>query len=325
MCNEEAKDVFGKKNVGFLLRLVMLMMGLIIVVSATACANNNEKSASNAPSEEAAQYDRVADNNQASSPGSPPLYQEGSARDTSVDGGENASPFPERMIMYHVRISAVVADYKEARNQIEKQIASYQGYIVNSSEYHSENHSGASMTLRIPQQKMQPFIEFVEKNSVESTYEIGSQEVTEEYVDLTSRLKAKQAMEARLFEFMDKAEKAEDLLKISQDLGRVQEEIEQIKGRVRYLQEHTSYSTIDLSFSEKKTSVEAPGSGTLTKAWHAFIDSSNNVVSFFVGLFILLIGMIPFLLVLLAVGLPVFLVWRRIHKRQKKDPMQEQQ
>lgn len=53
---------------------------------------------------------------------------------------------------------------------------------------------------------------------------ITGQDVTEEYIDLESRLKSKQAVESRLLSFMEQAEKTEDLLAISKDLAKVQEE-----------------------------------------------------------------------------------------------------
>ncbi len=84
---------------------------------------------------------------------------------------------------------------------------------------------------------------------------ISGDDVTEEYVDLESRLKSKRVVEERLISFMNNAEKTEDLLKISEDLAEVQEEIETIEGRKKFLENQTSLSTIIITLYENKVTV----------------------------------------------------------------------
>lgn len=73
---------------------------------------------------------------------------------------------------------------------------------------------------------------------------VHGQDVTEEYFDIHSRLGAKQFVEARLLDFMEKAQRTDDLLAFSSELAKVQEEIERFKGRIRYLDQIVEYSTI---------------------------------------------------------------------------------
>ncbi len=84
---------------------------------------------------------------------------------------------------------------------------------------------------------------------------VSGSDVSEEYVDLESRLKSKRTVESRLLEFMQKATTTEDLLKISSDLARVQEEIEQITGRIKYLDNQVDYSTIIITINENNINV----------------------------------------------------------------------
>ncbi|MBW9235445.1 DUF4349 domain-containing protein, partial [Leptospira santarosai] len=79
---------------------------------------------------------------------------------------------------------------------------------------------------------------------------VTGQDVTEQYVDLESRVRSKRAVEERLLDFMSKAQKTEDLLKISEDLAQVQEEIEVMVGKMKYLENQTSFSTIEISMYE---------------------------------------------------------------------------
>ena len=81
------------------------------------------------------------------------------------------------------------------------------------------------------------------------------EDITEQYIDLESRVKSKRIVEERLLEFMGKVEKTEDLLKISSDLSKVQEEIELIVGKMKYLENQTSFSTIQIAMYENRVIV----------------------------------------------------------------------
>jgi hypothetical protein len=147
---------------------------------------------------------------------------------------------------------------------------------------------------------------------------VQGEDVTEEYVDLSSRLKANQAVESRLLQFMADAEKTEDLLKISNDLAKVQEEIERIKGRMRYLDENVAFSTVALTIIEKKVTAgldDVANEGTWKQAWLALNKSVLAVLAFLNALIIFVAAAIPVLVLLAAIGLPLFFYWR---KRQKK-------
>lgn len=221
----------------------------------------------------------------------------------------------KRMVIYNAHMSAEVADYSKARNQVEQLVQQFGGYIVQSSEYRTEKERGGNLILRIPQGGFTSFIQKVEEISLSiPNRNIEGNDVTEEYVDLASRLKAKQTMESRLLDFMNKAEKVEDLLKISEDLGRVQQEIEQIKGRMRYLEENTAFSTVQLTLIEKKTTVAAPDSGTMQQAWYSFIRSTGSLVTFLTEAIIFLSGSLPFLFVIGLIAVPVWLFVRRFRR-----------
>jgi ABC-type transporter Mla subunit MlaD len=74
-----------------------------------------------------------------------------------------------------------------------------------------------------------------------------SDEVTQEYVDLGSQLKNLEATENELRELMtavrEHSKKASEVLEMSQQLTTVRGQIEQIRGRMRYLEQMTSYAT----------------------------------------------------------------------------------
>jgi PKD repeat protein len=80
----------------------------------------------------------------------------------------------------------------------------------------------------------------------------SSQDVTEEYVDLTSKLKNLEATEQQLLRIMDKAEKVEDILAVERELSNTRSQIEQTKGRMQYLEKTASMSLIQVNLEQSK-------------------------------------------------------------------------
>lgn len=148
---------------------------------------------------------------------------------------------------------------------------------------------------------------------------ITGQDVTEEYIDLESRLKSKQTVESRLLSFMEQAEKTEDLLAISKDLAKVQEEIETIKGRMNYLENKADLAAVTISIEENKVEVKNLGDSQL-KTWEKtkeqFKKSINFLISAFSSLFIFLIGYLPLFFLL---GIIAFIIIFIIRKRIKRE------
>src|SRR5690625_6804027 len=101
------------------------------------------------------------------------------------------------------------------------------------------------MTVRIPEKHFQTFLTDTEEEAAEVlSRNVSGQDVTEQYVDLESRLKSKHAVEERLLAFMEDAKKTEDLLKISKDLATVQEDIEVIVGKMKYLENQSEERSV---------------------------------------------------------------------------------
>jgi hypothetical protein len=78
-----------------------------------------------------------------------------------------------------------------------------------------------------------------------------SRDVTDEYVDLSSRLKNTMATEEALLKLLERAEKVDDALAVQQNLSRVQEDVERLQGRIKFLEQTSAYSLLNVSLSEE--------------------------------------------------------------------------
>jgi hypothetical protein len=132
-------------------------------------------------------------------------------------------------------------------------------------------------------------------------------------VDLSSRLKAKQVVEARLLVFMEKAVKTDELLSFSNELAKVQETIEQIKGRMRYLDQNVALATVEIRLYQQgvaKINADPIGDSTITKTINALKSSIHALKEIAQGLIIFVAAVLPVLIVLAIIGIPIFYYMR---------------
>ena len=216
-----------------------------------------------------------------------------------------------RKIIHRAELQLNVKKLENTQLIIEKKVSEYGGYIVESNVHReSEESISARLTVRIPEQHFQKFLTDAEGEAAEVlNRNVTGEDVTEQYIDLESRVKSKRTVEERLLEFMGKAEKTEDLLKISSDLSKVQEEIELIVGKMKYLENQTSFSTIEITMYEN--SVIVPGLDgknldTWDKTKKQLATSTNFIFATGSGLIVFFIGNLPVLLLLLLVGIGIY-------------------
>ena len=174
------------------------------------------------------------------------------------------------------------------------------------------------MVVRVPSDKLTPVLEQIKSLAVEVKSENTSgQDVTAEYVDLQSRLANLEAAEKQLQAIMEKATKTEDVLKVYNQLVATREEIEVIKGQMKYYKESAAFSaiTLDLIPNVVIQPIEVGG-------WHPdavakqSVETLARILQFLVD-FLITFGIIcgPFLLLL---GTPAFLFIRWRIKRMAK-------
>nr|WP_280518497.1 DUF4349 domain-containing protein [Lederbergia wuyishanensis] len=226
----------------------------------------------------------------------------------------------DRMIIHQAQLQVKVKNFDKAQLNIEKKVKQYGGYIVESNTYRETEETVSGMIIvRIPEKHFQTFLNDAEEQATEILgRNVTGQDVTEEYVDLESRLKSKKAVEERLLNFMADAKKTEDLLKISSDLAKVQEEIEVIAGRMKYLENQTSFSTVEIRMTETRVvipGIDSKDLNTWEKTKKQFVDSMNFILAACSALVVFFVGNLPVIVLLLLIVGVIFFVL----KKRKKD------
>lgn len=231
---------------------------------------------------------------------------------------------PNQLVIYQADLQLRVKKFEQTLQNIEEQVLKYGGYISESnvSKNGVEQVSG-QITVRIPEKNFQAFLHDAEGQAAEVLQRnITGTDVTEEYVDLDSRLKSKKVVEERLTSFMQSAQKTEDLLKISADLAAVQEEIETIQGRIKYLENQTSLSTIHISLYENKVIVpnlEDKDLNTWDKTKKQFMKSTNMLLAAISGFVVFIVGNLPIIGILAVATVFLYLYIKKVRKRKDNN------
>lgn len=225
-----------------------------------------------------------------------------------------------KKLIYHASLTMEVTDYAKAQTEVRNMVTLAEGYIVEFSENTSEYEQGGAFILKVPASGFSSFLDHLEKiKNVKLQHKIQGQDVSEEYVDLGSRLKAKQLMESQYIEFMKKATKSADLVAFANQLGAIQEEIETIKGRMRYIDQNVAFSTVELRLYQTEESVDIAKTkeqGPLMDRASDALQSSLHAMSvMFQWLFIFLAAAFPVLIVAAVVVLIVFWVRKKTKSR----------
>jgi hypothetical protein len=192
-----------------------------------------------------------------------------------------------RMIIRTAQLTLEVSDIEQALAQA-RSVALRGGGFVSGSSTHSEKVNDqdrmvADLTLQVRSDAVDATISDLRalgKVTVEST---GSQDVTEEYVDLDSNLRNLQASESAILRLMDKATQIQDILTLQRELTNVRGQIERIQGRKTYLERKTDMATISISLRPPSASSPQPivGAwdpvGVALRGWNASLSVLRGV------------------------------------------------
>lgn len=177
---------------------------------------------------------------------------------SSGAGSSSSSSAPsQQMIVRTGNLNMVVDDISTTLDKIAQLAADLGGWVVSSSKYGTGKTVSGSISVRVPEPAFTGAMNSLRGMAVEVTSDnITGQDVSEEYADLTARLKNLEAAEAQLVVIMGKAEKVEDVLAVQRELTNVRAEIESTKGRMRYLEQTSSTSLITVQLVEAKLDIE---------------------------------------------------------------------
>jgi hypothetical protein len=232
---------------------------------------------------------------------------------TTGDGGHDVSWIPaelteDRKIVKTGSVTLEVEDIAETMDEVAEMADELNGYVVSSYKYEYERGVSGHITIRVPFEKFDEAFARLRQLAIAVPYETTTAEdVTEEYVDLESQLRNLQATEAQYLALLEKAETVEEILKVQKELSNVRGEIEQIEGRMKYLEQTSDTSLIEVTLQETKG---------LAEPWSAsasFQSAVRGLTTFGRGLATALIWIGIFC----WAWVPPLVIWLRRRRRAK--------
>jgi len=172
-------------------------------------------------------------------------------RPVAAGSGMPTSTEVERKIIYNVAMHLIVKDTDEAFAGIQRLAKEMGGFVSESNVWREDTFRRGTITIRVPVGQLDDALAQLRALALDVESEnIDSQDVTEEYVDLEARLTNERRTEAELLELLESRSetgKTQDILEVHRELSNVRAQIEQIQGRMRYLENLSDMATVRIT------------------------------------------------------------------------------
>jgi hypothetical protein len=220
----------------------------------------------------------------------------------------------DRMIIRTATISLIVRDTAKSVDAITSAVEMSGGYVSASNVWREGDVLHAKVTMRVPNTRLGASMAAIRAAGIRVQSEtVSSEEVTQEYVDLASQVRNGEATEEELRQLLvtvrERAKKAADILEVHEHLVAIRGQIEQAKGRMRYLEQMTAFATINVELTPDAVSTPAiePGWQALAVVKDATRSLTNAGKALATAAIWFAIYLLP---VLIFIALAVLIGWK---------------
>lgn len=227
----------------------------------------------------------------------------------SYGSDENATNVPQTgqeqinskaKIIRNGSIAIEVGNYFQGISEIRAKVNQFGGYIGGENEENNSNKIANTVVIRVPNEKFDGLVQALTTGDGIKNIDykrINTRDVTMEYLDMESRIESKTAVLDRYRALLSKATTIKDILEVEDKIRVIQEELESVKGRLKYMKDQVQWSTIHMNVYQNLDYTADTGekTGFWARLGQAFMRGWNVLLEFLVGLtviwpFVLLIG-----------------------------------
>lgn len=211
----------------------------------------------------------------------------------------------ERKLIKEGHVEFETNNVSSTRKNIFEAVEKYNGYVSSDQEFKSPGRKSNTVVIRIPADNFDNLLKDATQGVEKfESKEINVKDVTEEFLDIQARLKTKKELENRFLDLLKQAKNVTEILEIEKHIGQLRSEIESVEGRLKYLQDRVSFSTLTMTFYESIPN----GTEFGQKFKNGFRNGWDNLIWFFV----VLTNIWPFILI--GLGL---IIGIRLYRRKK--------
>lgn len=198
----------------------------------------------------------------------------------------------EKKLIKTGNISLEIENLPESISKVEEWVSNYDGYISTS----SNSEKNAWFNIKIPSTKFDDAINSVCSLGKVLNHLENTEDVSEQYYDLESRLQNKKTMKSKLENYLKNAKDIKDLLEIERELNSVISEIDSMEGRLKRLSNQVEYSTITINLQLPSNHSE---NGFI------FPDLKNGFSNFLSNFLNFLLGFVKVFFLIILCGIPI--------------------
>ncbi|MCI0474191.1 MAG: DUF4349 domain-containing protein, partial [Ignavibacteria bacterium] len=223
----------------------------------------------------------------------------------------------QRMIIRTGTMSLEVEKFEETEKNLAETVKRLGGYVANSSlnQYQNGKKYG-TLVMKVPAGKFDELVSETGKNGIVMSQNVTSNDITEEYVDLESRVKTQKELEQRLIRILnEKASRLAEVIEVEEKLASVRQKIENIEGKMKLLKSQSDYSTLTVTISEQAFLETVSGGGFFDEIRKAINKGLKGFTSVLTVSITVVIALLPVVFFVLA----VFWIVRRMYKKRRQD------
>lgn len=319
--------------------LALGALALIVVASMIIGVIANLKPESSSSERTSSTYSYPAPAATAAPAAKPPVASSGGSATSS--GGSNSAPAPgssasgsigsaadqqqlpaDRLIIRTATVSLTADDVERTLQDVRALAAEKTGVVFQSSSTIRNERTYATLTIQVPSATFDDTMNRLRKlTGVKvASEDATSQDVTEEYVDLTAQLTNLKATETELVRLLGKTTSVSEILSVQREISSVRGEIDRRQGRINYLEKKTALSSITVTIAPvlpaNLKTTETKGFDPLEvlgTAWAGSLKGLQGLYTVAVTLGVWLVWLGP----LFLIG---WLVFRRVFKSKPSNP-----
>ena len=205
----------------------------------------------------------------------------------------------QRMIIKTGSLSLETEKYDNAETKILNIVKTHGGFISNTkSSVNTSGNKSGTIIAKVPADKFDLLVTDVSSIGKVMNQSIQASDVTEEYVDLESRLKTQKELEQRLLKLLnEKAVKLSDVIEVEEKLASVRQKIEGIEGKMKLLRSQSDLSTLTINVYEPSMISTSSGGGFFYELGQAVRKGLSGFTGVLAVSITILIAIIPILII----------------------------
>lgn len=239
----------------------------------------------------------------------------GATEDNSSYGIPNVTPSSAQKL---IKTASVKFETKDADNlikNISSQVSSLKGYTSSLNQRKNDGYLTVETNVCVPADKLDEFLAFLEKSGTITSKSIETSDVTDDYTDTESQIKALETEEKALLGILAKCETVQDTMNVQERLTSVRGELESLRSQKKNYDQRIAYSEVLINISEVERVKKSPTSFG-SQVSEKFSESLYNIGQFFRNLGVFVLGASPYLAIIAVVIAVVIIIIKK--KRNKK-------